>query len=189
MTKGHQQVPALAALVDFWWEGVEQDLQALDVSPMGRRWAKECLLPMVYWAHQAAHTRCARRKTKMLQLLEAVRAAFHQHAITRRMPPQVLEEWHGWATQRVKAFQRASSAVEGRNGYLSQMHHNHRGLPKQQYKIWTALHNFDCRAADGTTPASRFFRRTFPDLFETVLSNIEDLPRPRKRNQAMALTG
>src|SRR4029450_13675202 len=37
-------------------------------------------------------------------------------------------------SDRVKAFQRASSAVEGRNGSLSQMHHNHRGLPKQRYK-------------------------------------------------------
>jgi uncharacterized protein DUF6399 len=100
-----------------------------------------------------------------------------------------LKEWHLWAAQRVQAFQRTSSAVEGRNGYLSQMHHNHRGLPKQRYKVWTALHNFDCHAADGTTPASRFFRRTFPDLFETVSAHIEELPRPRKRHQAMALTG
>ena len=68
-----------------------------------------------------------------------------------------------WAAEQAKAFQRASSAVEGRNGYLSQMHHNHRGLPKRRYKVWTVLHNFDCRASDGTTPASRFFRRGFPE--------------------------
>jgi hypothetical protein len=189
MTKVRKQLPALAALVDFWWEGVEQDLEPLGLSPMGRQWARECLLPLVYWTHQATQTRCARRKAKMLQLLEAVRAAFHQHAITLRMPSQVLEEWHGWATQRVKVFQRASSAVEGRNGYLSQMHHNQRGLPKQRYKVWTVLHNFDCRGADGTTPASRFFRQAFPDPFETVLSIIEDLPRSRTRTQAMTLTG
>ncbi len=72
--------------------------------------------------------------------------------------------------------------------YLSGMHHNQRGLPKGRYQVWTVLHNFDCRASDGTTPAARFFRRGFPDLFETVLSKIDDLPRPRKRNQAMALT-
>ena len=69
------------------------------------------------------------------------------------------------------------------------MHHNHRGLPKGRYKVWTVLHNFDCRASDGTTPALRFFRRDFPDLFETVLSRINDLPRPRKRHQAIALSG
>ena len=32
---------------------------------------------------------------------------------------------------------------------------------------------------DGTTPASRFFRRSFPDLFESVLSQIDELPLPR----------
>jgi hypothetical protein len=51
----------------------------------------------------------------------------------------VLAAWHAWATDRVHVFQRASSAVEGRNGFLSQMHHNHRGLPKQRYKVWTVL--------------------------------------------------
>jgi hypothetical protein len=189
MKKVSKQVPALAALVECWWEGVGQDVAPLALSPMGTRWARAGLWPLVSWAHQVAQTRCARRKAKMLRLLEAVRAALHQHVITLRMPPQMLEEWHVWATQRVKAFQRASSAVEGRNGSLSHMHHHHRGLPTQRYKVWTVLHHFDCRAADGTTPASRFFRRTFPDLFATVLSTIDDVPRPRKRNQAIALTG
>ncbi len=188
IAKVRKQVPALAALVDFWWAGVRQDMAHAAISPMWGQWAEEVLLPLVYWEHHVAHTRCARRKAKIRQALEAMQGAFGHHALTRCLPPQALKEWHVWATQRVKAFQRTSSAVEGRNGYLSQMHHNHRGLPKQRYKVWTALHNFDCRAADGTTPASRFFRRTFPDLFETVLAKIEDLPRPRKRNQAMALT-
>ena len=125
----------------------------------------------------------------MRQACEAVRAAFRTHALTLRLPTQALEEWHTWATQQVHAFQRASSAVEGRNGLLAQLHHNQRGLPKRRYKVWTVLHNFDCRAAEGTTPASRFFKRAFPDLFETVLAHIEDLPRPRKRHQAIALTG
>jgi DNA-binding Lrp family transcriptional regulator len=188
ITKVRKQLPALAALVDFWWEGVRQDVAHAAISPMWGQWAEEALLPLVYWEHQVAHTRCARRKAKIRQALEVMQGAFGHHALTQCLPPQALKEWHVWATQRVKAFQRTSSAVEGRNGYLSQMHHNHRGLPKQRYKVWTVLHNFDCRAADGTTPASRFFRRTFPDLFETVLSNIDALPRPRKRNQAIVLT-
>ena len=100
---------------------------------------------------------------------------FRTHAITQQLAPQVLEEWKAWATQRTQVFQRTSSAVEGRNGSLAQMQHNQRGLPKHRYKVWAVLHNFDCRAADGTTPAARFFRRTFPDLFETVLAQKEVL--------------
>jgi hypothetical protein len=188
ITKVRKQVPALAALVDFWWEGVRQDVAHAAISPMWGQWAEEVFLPLVSWEHHVAHTRCAHRKATIRQALEAMQGAFGHHALTQCLPPQALKAWHVWATQRVKAFQRPSSAVEGRNGSLSHMHHHHRGLPMQRYKAWTALHNFDCRAADGTTPASRFFRRTFPDLFETVLSNIDDLPRPRKRNQAMPLT-
>ena len=124
----------------------------------------------------------------MRQALEAAHVAFGHHALTQCLPPQALKEWHAWATDRVRTFQRASSAVEGRNGYLAQLHRNQRGLPKHRYKVWTVVHNFDGRAADGTTPAGRFFRRTFPDLFETVLSQIEVLPRARQRKDKVALS-
>ncbi len=117
-----------------------------------------------------------------------MRTAFDQHAITQGLAPHVLADWKAWALQRTQAFQRTSSAVEGRNGYLSQMHHNQRGLPRRRYKVWAILHNFDGRALDGTTPASRFFRRTFPDLFETVLSHIEALPQPRRRKRQVVLS-
>ena len=188
MTKVKKQLPALAALVDFWWAGVGQDLEQAARSAPWRIWARELLLPCVYWEHQVARTRCARRKAKIQRVLELVRAAFETHALTRCLPPQALEDWQAWATHQVHAFQRASSAVEGRNGCLAQLHHNQRGLPTLRSKVWTVLHNFDCHAADGTTPASRFFRRPFPDLFETVLSHIEALPQPRRRKHQVALS-
>jgi hypothetical protein len=187
MAKVRKQVPALAALIDFWWDGVHRDVEPFYLSPRWQQWVYECLLPMVYWAYQVPRTRCRRRKAKIQEALEAVRTALELHPITQRLAPHVLAEWQAWATDRVKVFQRASSAVEGRNGMLSQLHHNQRGLPKQRYKVWTVLHNFDCHAVDGTTPAARFFRRSFPDLFETVLSQIEALPQPRRRKHQVAL--
>jgi hypothetical protein len=188
MKKVRAQLPALAALVDFWWQGVQQDLEPFGLSPRWRQWVHAYLLPMVYWDYQVVRTRCRRRKAKMRQTLDAVRTAFERHPVTLRLTPPVLAAWTAWAADRVKSFQRTSSAVEGRNGYLAQMQHNQRGLPKQRYKVWTILHNFDGRAADGTTPAARFFRRAFPDLFETVLSQIEVLPRARQRKDEVALS-
>jgi len=181
MKKVDKQLPVFAALVDFWWQGVQDDLEPMGLSPVWRQWACELLLPLVYWEYQVGHTRCARRRARMQEALEALRIACDQHAITQQLAPQILEEWKGWATEQVKAFQRTSSAVEGRNGYLSGMHHNQRGLPKERYPVWTMVHNFDCRASDGTTPAARFFSRSFPDLFETVLAEMGELPRPRRR--------
>ena len=149
MTKVKKQLPALAALVDFWWAGVEQDLAQAARSAPGRRWARELLLPWVYWEHQVARTRCAQRKAKRQRILALVHAEFAPHVLTRSLPPQALEDWQAWATHQVRAFQRASSAVEGRNGCLAQLHHHQRGLPPLRDKVWTVLHNLDCHAVAG----------------------------------------
>lgn len=188
LEKVRKQLADLSALVDLWWQGVWQDVEHVALSPRWKHWIAHRLLPLLYWHHQVAHCRCPRRKAKLQAALAAVQAAFDTHPVTTQLAAEVLEGWKRWAAEHAQAFQRTSSAVEGRNGSLSQRHHNQRGLPKRRYRVGSALHNFDCRAPDGSTPASRLFRRDFPDLFETVLGTIEELPRPRKRKPAMALS-
>jgi hypothetical protein len=39
MRKVKKQIPALAALVDFWWVGVRQDLEHTAVSRLWGTWA------------------------------------------------------------------------------------------------------------------------------------------------------
>jgi Family of unknown function (DUF6399) len=116
MTKVRQQGPALAALVDCWWPGSAQDVAPFLLSPMWRSWVHACVLPLVYGAHQAAHTRCARRQAKLRKALESVHATFHTHALPTQVAPRVLEEGQAWALQRTQALQRTSSAVAGRHG-------------------------------------------------------------------------
>jgi hypothetical protein len=186
LDKVRKQLASISALVDLWWQTVRQDLTQLAMTPRWTQWAEDVLLPLMYWQEQLRRTRHRGQKAQIALVLQAVEEAFERHACTRQLKPEVLAGWKAWAAEHAKAFQRASSAVEGRNGYLSQMQHNHRGLPTRRYQVWTVLHNFDCRAADGTTPASRFFRRSFPDLFERVLSQIDELPMPRQRRQAIA---
>jgi hypothetical protein len=188
LDKVRKQLAGIAALVDLWWQTVRQDLTQLAMTPRWTQWAEDVLLPLMYWQEQLRRTRCPGQKAQIALVLQALEETFARHACTRQLTPEVLTGWQPWAAEHARAFQRASSAVEGRNGYLSQMQHNHRGLPTHRYQVWTILHNFDCRAADGTTPASRFFRRTFPDLFETVLSHIETLPQPRRRKHQVALS-
>jgi len=189
LDKVRKQLAGLAAVIDVWWQTVRQDVHSqITLTPRWTTWVEAHLLPLMYWQDQGSRARGCRRKARFVQVLEGVKAAFEAHPLTAQLPPEVLAGWKAWAAEHVQTFQRASAAVEGRNGYLSQMHHHHRGLPKRRYKVWSALHNFDCRASDGSTPASRFFRREFPDLFETVLSQIEELPRARKRQSAIVLS-
>jgi hypothetical protein len=186
LAKVRKQLAGISALVDLWWQTVHQDLAQMAMPPKWTQWADELLLPLMYWQEQLRRTRCPGHKAQIALVLQAVEEAFERHPCTLKLTPELLAGWQAWAGEHARAFQRASSAVEGRNGYLSQMQHNHRGLPTRRYQVWTVLHNFDCRAADGTTPAARFFRRAFPDLFESVLSQIDELPMPRQRRQAIA---
>jgi hypothetical protein len=185
LDKVRKQLAGIAALVNLWWQTVRYDLTQLAMTPQWTQWAEELLLPLMYWHEQLRRTRCPGHKAQIARVLQTVEEAFERHPCTRKLTPEVLAGWQAWAAEHAKAFQRASAAVEGRNGYLSQMQHNHRGLPSRRYQVWTVLHNFDCWATDGTTPASRFFRRSFPDLFERVLSQIDELPMPRQRRQAL----
>ena len=188
LDKVRRQLAGVSALIDFWWQTVRQDLTQLAMTPRWTQWAEDVLLPLMYWQEQLRRTRHPVQKAQMALVLQAVAEVFERHPCTRQLKPEVLAGWKVWAAEHAKAFQRVSSAVEGRNGSLAQMQHNHRGLPTRRYPVWTALHNFDGRAADGTTPAARFFRRSFPDLFESVLSQMDELPMPRRRRQALAAT-
>ena len=136
------------SLVDLWWQTVRQDLTQLAMTLRWTQWAEDVLLPLMYWQEQL-HDAPPRAKAQIALVLQAVEEVF-ERILPRQLKPELLVGWKAWAAERAKAFQRASSAVEGRNGYLSQMQHNHRGTTRR-YQVWTVLHNFDCRAADGTT--------------------------------------
>jgi hypothetical protein len=189
LDKVRNQLAGVSALVDLWWQMVWHDVEHMAMPPRWTQWVEELLLPLMYWQEQRSRARCPEQKAQVVQALQTIQDAFERHPCTVQLTPEVLASWKSWAGEHARAFQRASSAVEGRNGYLSQMQHNHRGLPMRRYQVWTVLHNFDCRASDGTTPAARFFRRAFPDLFESVLSQIDALPLPRQRHQVLAVSG
>ena len=188
LDKVRKQLAGVSALIDFWWQTVWHDWEHMAMPPRWTQWVEELLLPLLYWQEQLSRTRCPEQKAQIARALQAVQDAFERHPCTRRLTPEVLAGWQSWAGEHARAFQRASSAVGGRNGYLAQLQHNHRGLPTRRYQVWTVLHNFDCRASDGTTPAVRFFRREFPDRFASVLAQIEALPLPRQRHRVLTVS-
>ena len=92
-----------------------------------------------------------------------------------------------WCREFCAKYQRTSSAVEGRNGYLSKLHHARRGFSEQSLQVLTIIHNFDLKRHDGTTAAQRLFGHDFPNVFEWMLEQVGDLPMPRKSAKAPSL--
>src|SRR6266446_6408162 len=86
---------------------------------------------------------------------------------------------HQQAQELAEVFQRSSSNVEGRNGYLSLRNHQLRGLdlPRKR-ECCTAMHNFFLTRPDGTTAAERFFGQKPRSMFATILASVEIPPAP-----------
>ncbi len=106
------------------------------------------------------------------------------HALTQQIGVQQGQQWIEWAQWMCAKYQRTSSAVEGRNGYLSRLHHGGRGLSEPTLKVLTIIHNFDLKRADGTTAAQRLFDHCFPDLFEWIVDYMGELPVARRSSKA-----
>lgn len=131
--------------------------------------------------------RCYPEKTRNPQLKQSYQKATQQahkrllaDDFTQSLSDIQQQQWIDWALWICAKFQRTSSSIEGRNGYLSALNHANRGFTEQTLKVLTIIHNFDLKRDDGTTAAQRLFGKPFPDLFESVVLNMGELPRPRQ---------
>ena len=176
LSKFAKQIEAIASLIDAWWLWVMESLDDYEIDDECRKWLLEFLLPAIYWQSQAAKTKNPELKKSYQVASEQALAELEQHPLT---PIFITQQWLSWAEWMVSNFQRTSSAVEGRNGCLSQMHHNGRGLSIKRLKALTVIHNFGITRPDGTTAAERLFERDFPDLFEWIVNQMGDLPLAR----------
>lgn len=175
-----RQVQQLAAVVDIWWSWVDYCLGLHKIESPRCDWIKKQLLPAEYLQQQARRTKTGTlKRTYQLAYQRAFEALLY-HPTTATISHTSLQQWLNWAGWMVSKFQRCSSPVEGRNGYLSQVYHNRRGLSCQRLKVMTAIHNFYLQRCDGTTAAERLFGKKFPNLFEWIVSQMGELPTPRK---------
>ena len=92
---------------------------------------------------------------------------------------ETQEQLQNEAKRLAAVFQRSSSNVEGRNGYLSLRSHQLRGLdlPRKR-QCFTAIHNFFLTRPDGTTAAERFFGQKPRSMFAAILESVELAPAP-----------
>lgn len=186
LQKMRNQFGALAVSVSFWWLWVNETLLSLGVGDIElERWLTTTLLPVVYWHHKMRQTKSRKAKDKYRKAWESASAAFKAHYLTTTLPTSEIQRWLLWAESMSRQFQRSSSAVEGRNGCLSQMYHNGRGLGGKRLKALTVIHNYDIKREDGTTAAMRLFNTEFPDLFPWVLDRMGELPLPRKGRERL----
>ncbi len=169
----------MAVGVNSWWQWVQHSLLLENLDVPLTNWLLGQVLPTVYWHLQLNKTKSRSLRRIYRQAQRRSYRALLNHAFTATLADEQLQHWQDWARRMVSQFHRASSAVEGRNSYLSQRHHATRGFWRNHLQVLTVIHNFGLQRSDGTTAAQRLFGRQFPNLFAWVMQQMGELPRPR----------
>ena len=174
-------IPGFAQGIQAWWQWTHEALATETDDIRTQNWVISQLLPWIYWKQQSAKTRTPELKKSYAIATERAYQTLINHPDTQDLYQPF---WVDWSQEMAHKYQRTSSAVEGRNGYLSRLHHAGRGFSPQGLKVATIIHNFDLKRADGTTAAQRLFGHEFPNLFDSIVASMGDLPMPRKSSKA-----
>jgi hypothetical protein len=179
LEKAERVVPKMQATIEFVSGYVQQQVRQLDLAPPASYAVHAQLMPACYLERVAA-TRTMTEGAPLRVLAERLRTPlFAPGGALSTLNPHEQNRLQHKAIALAEVFQRSSSNVEGRNGYLSLRNHQLRGLdhPRKRACL-TAVHNFCLTRADGTTAAERFFGQKPRSMFAAILASVEIPPAP-----------
>jgi len=177
--KAERVVPKMQATIEFVSRYVRQQVDQLDLTQPASFAMHAKLIPSFY-LDRVAQTRTVRAGEPLRELAEQLRAPlFEPGGALSALSPEAQDQLHDEAKRLAAVFQRSSSNVEGRNGYLSLRNHQLRGLdlPRKR-ECFTAIHNFFLTRPDGTTAAERFFGQKPRSMFAAILASVDLPPAP-----------
>ena len=126
--KAERVVPKMQATIEFVSRYVRQQVDQLDLAQPASFAMHAKLIPSFY-LDRVAQTRTVRAGEPLRELAEQLRAPlFEPGGALSELSPEAQDQLHDEAKRLAAVFQRSSSNVEGRNGYLSLRNHQLRGL-------------------------------------------------------------
>ena len=177
--KAERVVPKMQATIEFVSGYVGQQVAQLDLTPP-LSFAMHAKLIPSYSLDGVAQTRSIEGGEALRELAEQLRAPLVEPGgVLWELSPETQKQLHHEAKRLAAVFQRSSSNVEGRNGYLSLRSHQLRGLDLPRKRAcFTTIHNFFITPPDGTTAAERFFGQKPRSMFAMILDSVELAPAP-----------
>ena len=177
--KAERVVPKMQGTIEFVSRYVAEQVARLELKPP-LSFAMHAKLIPSYYLDRVAGTRSIKDGAPLHDLAERLRAPlFAPGGVLSALSPIAQDYLQDEAQRLAAVFQRSSSNVEGRNGYLSLRSHQLRGLdlPRKR-ECFTAIHNFFLTRSDGTTAAERFFGQKPRSMFAAILDAVELAPAP-----------
>ena len=181
LAKAQRLTHALVATMAFFFMTVNARVQALNLAPAIEQAMLNELIPALYLERAGERSTQAEQRHRLKRLSAQRLAPLQQpsHPI-QVLGPEIRRHLEQVAADGADPFQRSSSCVEGRNGFLALYQHGHHHLSARKQQVLTAIHNFAIKRPDGTTAAERLFGQPHPALFEQVLERMPLPARPAR---------
>jgi hypothetical protein len=181
--KAQRVVVDMVATIAFFFLIIKAKVEALSLTPQVEQAVYRNLIPAIYLQLVADKSQDPEQRhalqSKSEELLLPLLSSDGPLAGLETQAIMVLIETV--ALECAQLFQRSSSCVEGRNGFLALLYHSLHRLSDRKLAALTTVHNFFVKRNDGSTPAERFFGSKPRDLFEWILEQV-DLPgRPAQK--------
>jgi uncharacterized protein DUF6399 len=179
LEKAERVVPKMRATIEFVSSYVRQQVHQLGLAQPASYAMHAHLLPS-YYLERVAATKTIRTGQAIRELAGSLRTPlFAPGGVLSTLSAVTQSKLNAVAAKLAEVFQRSSSNVEGRNGYLSLRNHQLRGLDHPRKRVClTAVHNFLLTRPDGTTAAERFFGQKPRSMFAAILDSVEIPPAP-----------
>lgn len=186
LDKAHRVFKGMIETIRFFWAMVKQMVDGLGLSPEMESLMREILIPGYYLQIASKKARTAKEKHRIATLSTELLGRLALIDGWCSLAQSTREQMKAVAINCAQLFQRSSSCVEGRNGYLSLRHHSLHKLSTRKLTVLTVLHNYYIQRSDRTTAAERFFEQKPKDLFGYLLDRIPYPARPAMKRIKLA---
>ncbi|MFZ4405679.1 MAG: DUF6399 domain-containing protein, partial [Pseudobdellovibrionaceae bacterium] len=186
LDKAHRVFKGMIDTITFFWTMVKQMVDGLGLSPEMESLMREVLIPGYYLQMASKKAGTAKEKHRLATLSTELLARLERIDDWCGLAQSTRDKMKATAINCAQLFQRSSSCVEGRNGYLSLRHHSLHKLSPRKLTVLTVLHNYYIKRSDRTTAAERFFEQKPKDVFGYLLYPIPYPARPAMKRIKLA---
>ena len=184
--KSKKLIPSLVATMSFYFATIGTLILSLGLNDDIDQVMREILIPVAYLRQAERKAKGSANRAHIRSVMYELKDKLEKNEVWVNLTEEDQRKLRVEALNCANIFQRSSSCVEGRNGYLSLRHHGLHKISDRKLKVLTVIHNFFIKRDDDTTAAERFYEQKHRDLFEELVKNMSYAKRSRKKLPSLA---
>lgn len=186
VAKAKKVCVGLIATLTFFWVMIREKIEFYALSGEVEALMYEKIIPAQYLLIAGKKAKTAEDKKQILQQGVVLLSELEGMEVWKKINEEEKTRLLNIATECARLFQRSSSCLEGRNGYLSLRHHGLHHISDRKLGVLTVIHNYFTKRPDGSVAAERFFGKKPEELFEHLLDNLLYPPAQNRAKLEMA---